>query len=228
MRLLVSVATPEEAAAALAGGADIVDAKDPRRGALGVVSLPQFVAIHTVVARRCPVSAAIGDASNEAAVARDAAAYARAGASFVKVGFAGIQSGSRIAALLDAALRATPDVVPVAYADDGIAPATLIEIAAAAGARGILIDTTDKTGPGLCAVATSSEIARWIELAHRHAMCAAVAGKVTGPDVDALLDTGADIVGVRGAACEGGRTGTISEVNVRALRAHVSRSAAVI
>ena len=35
MRLLVSVVSAEEARRAVAGGADIVDVKDPREGALG-------------------------------------------------------------------------------------------------------------------------------------------------------------------------------------------------
>lgn len=228
MRLLVSVATPDEAAAAIAGGADIVDAKDPAAGALGAVRVPEFLAIHAVVAARRAVSAAIGDASDEAATQRNAATYARAGASFVKVGFAGVRSHDRVAELLAAALRGTRDVVPVAYADGGIPPATLIDIAARAGARGVLIDTANKTGPGLCELATRAEIASWIQLAHQHVMCAAVAGKVTAIDFDLLLEAGADIVGIRGAACDGGRTGTISIEKVRVLRDYVSRSAAVM
>ena len=35
MRLLVSVRSAEEVSAALAGGADIIDAKEPERGSLG-------------------------------------------------------------------------------------------------------------------------------------------------------------------------------------------------
>ena len=35
MHLLVSVRSAEEAAAALEGGADVIDAKDPDNGALG-------------------------------------------------------------------------------------------------------------------------------------------------------------------------------------------------
>ena len=34
-RLLVSVRSAEEAEIALAGGADVIDVKEPRRGALG-------------------------------------------------------------------------------------------------------------------------------------------------------------------------------------------------
>ncbi len=40
MKLLVSVADAVEAHAALLGGADIIDAKDPTRGALGPCLLP--------------------------------------------------------------------------------------------------------------------------------------------------------------------------------------------
>ena len=39
MRLLVSVRSEEEARAALAGGAEIIDAKEPSRGALGAVEI---------------------------------------------------------------------------------------------------------------------------------------------------------------------------------------------
>ncbi len=38
MRLLVSVANAADAAAALAGGADLIDAKDPAGGALTAVA----------------------------------------------------------------------------------------------------------------------------------------------------------------------------------------------
>src|SRR6266849_1060268 len=51
MQLLISVAGPAEARAALRGGADVIDAKDPRRGALGPVSLQRLVAIRAAVAR---------------------------------------------------------------------------------------------------------------------------------------------------------------------------------
>jgi len=63
MRLLVSVRGPVEARAAVAGGADVIDAKDPARGALGPVRLDQLAAIRRVVGAARPVSAALGDAA---------------------------------------------------------------------------------------------------------------------------------------------------------------------
>ena len=45
MRLLVSVRSAAEVAAALAGGADIIDAKEPSRGGLGAVDPEDLEAI---------------------------------------------------------------------------------------------------------------------------------------------------------------------------------------
>ena len=42
MHLLVSVRSAEEAASALAGGADVIDAKDPAAGTLGPVAAQVF------------------------------------------------------------------------------------------------------------------------------------------------------------------------------------------
>ena len=79
MRLLISVANAAEASAALAGGADIIDAKDPLAGALGAVSVEVLREIHAAVAGARPVTAALGEASREAAIERAAAAFAEAG-----------------------------------------------------------------------------------------------------------------------------------------------------
>src|SRR5260370_538729 len=56
MQLLVSVANGAEASAALAGGADIVDAKNPGAGALGAVSHDALTDIHRAVAGARPAT----------------------------------------------------------------------------------------------------------------------------------------------------------------------------
>src|SRR5256885_10648472 len=124
MRLLVSVASATEALAARAGGADIIDAKDPLAGALGAVPLSVLAEIHAAVGGTHPVTAAIGDATDEALTYATAWAFAAAGAALVKVGFAGIAGAARIATLAAAAQRGVRagsagdcGVILVAYAD---------------------------------------------------------------------------------------------------------------
>src|SRR5262245_66329327 len=90
MRLLVSVADATDAAAALEGGADIIDAKDPLSGALGAVSLETLRGICAEVNHRRAVTAALGDHADERLLEAMAADYVDAGASLVKIGFQGI------------------------------------------------------------------------------------------------------------------------------------------
>jgi uncharacterized protein (UPF0264 family) len=228
MFLLVSVASPADAAAALAGGADLIDAKDPASGALGAVSPETLREIHATVAGVRPVTAALGDAADEEEVERAARECAAAGALFVKVGFAGIGSPARATALAAAAVRGAggSGVVAVAYADaagvGSLPPAALLEVAAHVDARGLLLDTADKSGPGLCALQSPLRLARLVADAHAAGLFIAMAGKLDARDLPVVRDTGADIAGVRGAACIGGRTGVTSAEQVRRLRAAMS------
>lgn len=223
--LLVSVRTPVEAAAALSGGADIVDAKEPARGALGAVSLPAFRRIATAVGGERPVTAALGDATDAATAQHEAAAYRAAGAAFVKLGFAGVPSRDGILALLTAAARgATPGrVVAVAYADFDRAgtppPEVILEIACDVRVGGMLLDTADKSGPGMTQLLALERLAFLADAAHRHGLLLALAGRLRPEDLPDLRRSGADIIGVRGAACDTGRLGTVTAERVHQLRA---------
>ena len=227
MRLLTSVAGPAEARAALHGGADLIDAKDPRRGALGPVSVRRLAAIRAAVAGARPLSAAVGDATSEAAVGAAVAAALSVGVAFVKVGFAGVTSEARAGRLAVAAQReantgVATRLVLVAYADwrraESLAPTRVAAVAAATGAAGVLLDTANKGAP-LFTVWSLASVAAWVASAHDAGLLAALAGGLSGPDFARARALGADVVGVRGAACVGGRTGRVSRSRVAALRA---------
>jgi uncharacterized protein (UPF0264 family) len=233
MRLLVSVRNAAEAAAACAGGADIIDAKEPAAGALGAVDLATFHEIVAAVSSSRPVTAALGDARSEADINHTADAYARAGAWLVKVGFAGISSRAHVTSLLSAARDGAAGhagLVATAYADadrvGSLDPFEMIDAAAAAGTTGVLIDTADKEGPGLRGLMSPTTLARWVGAARDARLLVALAGKLTLHEVDYVSETGADIAGVRGAACDRGRTGQIVATNVRALRSALARRSA--
>jgi uncharacterized protein (UPF0264 family) len=226
MRLLVSVANAAEASAALAGGADVIDAKDPRAGALGAVALDELRALHAVVGDARPMTAALGDATSEHDVERAARDYAAAGARLVKLGFAGTTEADRAERYLRAAVRGASGsaghVVAAAYADAGrvrsLEPFRLIDAAAAAGAAGVLLDTADKGGPGLRELIAPALLRAWVARARAAGLLVALAGKLTADDLEFAHASGADIAGVRGAACEAGRDSLISAERVRVLR----------
>jgi uncharacterized protein (UPF0264 family) len=222
MKLLVSAADAADALAAVEGGADFVDAKNPRVGALGPVTLDTLREIHQVVAGRRPVTAALGDVDDEGTAELKAASFAAAGATLVKIGFGEIACTSMIEALIRAAVhgagKQNSGVVAVSYADQSpVAAPGFIEAAAAAGARGVLFDTADKAGPGLTAILTPDDIAAVARRAHAAGLFLAVAGKLRESDLPIVRLAGADVAGVRSAACAESRTSPVSAAKVQAL-----------
>ena len=225
MMLLVSAATAADARAVVEGGANIVDAKDPSAGALGAVTLERLREILDAVDDTAPVSAALGDATNELAVARQARQFVAAGVYFVKVGLLGTTDVGRAVGILSAAVDGAADscggVVAVGYADAdasmALPPHMLLDAAARAGARGVLLDTLDKNGPGLLGVMPVTTIADWIATACAARLRAGVAGRLVAGDLPVLAGLGAVVAGVRGAACHGGRDGPVSAGLVREL-----------
>jgi uncharacterized protein (UPF0264 family) len=231
MQLLVSVRDEMEAAAAVAGGADIVDAKEPAAGALGAVSSHVLCAIVAAVCGARAVTAALGDADDERVVEREARAFVSAGVALVKVGFAGVASRHRVDSLIAAAVRgARGNVIAVAYADHNragtVAPEMILEAAVHGGAAGLLIDTADKSGPGLLALMPGDAIGRLVAAARTAGLVTALAGRLTAADLPLVRGTGADVVGVRGAACDDGRTSRISAARIGRLARLVGREPA--
>jgi uncharacterized protein (UPF0264 family) len=227
MRLLVSAADAVDALAALEGGADIVDAKDPAAGPLGAVRVEVFRSIVGAVNGSRPVTAALGDATSPASVETDARMFASLGASLVKIGFAGAADRSEVLTQASAAVRGArmgasgAGVVLVAYADAhhmAVSPRALLDVASAAGAAGVLLDTADKSGPRLTTLATLAWLTEWTGDAHRRSLTVALAGRLRAEDLLIARRSGADVAGVRGAACEGGRSGRIEAARVRDLR----------
>lgn len=227
MQLLVSVRDADEACAALAGGAEIIDAKEPARGALGAVTPSALRAIQGAVDDARPLSAALGDALEHAALEDTVRHAAELGLAYVKIGFRGVREHALATELLATAVRGAhaagtgTKVIAVAYADAkhvaSLEPEAILEVAASSGARGVLLDTACKEGGGLLTLMDASVIARWVHTAHDAGMVAALAGQLRADDVGVIRALGADVAGVRGAACDGGRDGRISAARVRLL-----------
>jgi uncharacterized protein (UPF0264 family) len=230
LQLLVSVRSADEVGPALAGGADIIDAKEPDRGSLGAVD-------HDVLSRilqRVPddrgVSVALGDVSRPEEVG--AAIHGlelpqRTSPTYLKLGFAGVQSPDQIGLLIEHAVSVTSRaasyrIVAVAYADSEragtIPPALIPSLAEAAGAAAVLLDTHGKDGRGLLEWLPSGALVDWVALARQAGLLAALAGSLLPRDLALVGRAHPDVVGVRGAVCSGGRQGLVSEDRVRRFR----------
>jgi uncharacterized protein (UPF0264 family) len=227
--LLVSVRDADEAAACVTAGAAIIDVKEPARGPLGRADAAVAVAVRSLAAGRVATTVACGElADGVDAIVRHAAeiidgGVAGGGILGVKAGPAGTtidrwrESYHRLAT----SLPAGTGPVAVAYADWWRAaappPEVILAAAAEAGAATLLIDTFDKSGPGLFATVTGETIALWRATAAAAGLRLALAGRLTAGDVAAGFRLGADICGVRSAVCRGGRQGRLDPARVRGL-----------
>ena len=176
MRLLVSVRSAAEVGTAVAGGARIVDAKEPGRGSLGAVDAGTLRAIAGALPPGMPLSVALGDLTAPAALAAALSVLdrivQRPEELYVKIGLAGIEqpfaARAVLAAAVDAAARTPlrPDVVAVAYADHAGARAlrreAITALAGETGVRGVLLDTRGKDGRDIFAWATIHELEDWV------------------------------------------------------------------
>jgi (5-formylfuran-3-yl)methyl phosphate synthase len=241
MKLLVSVRSSAEVAPALRGGADIIDAKEPSRGSLGPVGPGVLAEIAAEVPGDCWFSVALGDcrtADEARAIISSRALRPRPAPQFLKVGFCGVAEEPQVHSILSSAREiaarspATPAVIAVAYADAALAtaidPWRLLEVASAAGVTGILLDTYTKGNGSLLTWFTPSDLMRWVAASRNAGLLTAVAGSLTLKDVDTVLATDPDIVGIRGAACQGGRNGQISQASVTAFRGWLQQSLGIL
>jgi hypothetical protein len=234
VRLLVSVISAEEARRAVAGGADIVDVKDPSEGALGAPAPRVLSSVVSAVGAAAPVSVALGDMPHlphTAALAARGAALS--GAAYVKVGLRGVRSLPDAVALMGAVADAVGSeivgsevaVVAVAYADAtaldpaAFAPALLPELVRATGIAGALVDTFVKDGRGLYGWLSEGEVAELVARTRAAGGSFGVAGQLR---LGSLRRVDADVVGVRSAVCLGGdRAGDLDAELVAAAAAEL-------
>ena len=211
MKLLVSIVSPEEAIRALAGGADIIDVKDPLEGALGAPSPGVLSEVVRTVGTAAPVSVALGDLPNlphTAALAARGAALS--GADYVKVGLRGVRelhgAVELVGAVADAVGPQTA-VIAGAYADaealdpPALSPKLLPGLVERTGIAGVLVDTFVKDGRGLHGLLSEPQLGELIVRTRRAGASFAVAGQLR---LGELRRAAADVVGVRSAVCRGG------------------------
>lgn len=235
-KLLVSVRDVEEAQIALDAGVDLIDMKDPTKGALGAVNAADAQRIADLCGvRRKPLSMALGElpadfpgdvnAFDPFALFDDPPPTVPEEVSFAKIGLAGCARRPRWRAQLQL-LRRTLDpntgFVAVIYADgDAVgAPAAEAIVAEAIGleARAVLVDTAVKDGRTLFDHWSPAQLRRFVEEVQSLGMLAVVGGGLTPVVIPQAVLSGADYVAVRGAACATDRTSKIDAARIRAIQ----------
>jgi uncharacterized protein (UPF0264 family) len=215
------VRSAAEAEIALAGGADLIDIKEPRRGALGPADSQVWEEVRRLVGDRVPVSAALGEL-----LASETVLFAgqSTGMAYAKIGLAGCLHRPDWILRWRNAARALPRgtaVVPVAYADWQAAgapsPRVAVALAQWTTSRLALIDTFDKTAGGLLDHLTREYLEELTGEAREVGVELVLAGSLDRAAIESLRELAPRYFGVRGAACAGGREGAIELARVKSL-----------
>jgi uncharacterized protein (UPF0264 family) len=230
LKLLISTVNEKETNEAVAGGADIIDVKNPMEGALGA-SFPWVIKrIRAITPKKIEVSCALGDVQNlPGAVSLAALGAATTGVDYVKVGLYGLKTLEEAIYLMQNVTKAVKDwntsikVVATGYADaeriGAVSPLLIPEIARKAQADIAMIDTAIKDGKNLFSFLTINQLRSFVDAAHDYGLKAALAGSLKKEDLLAVQSLGVDVAGVRGAACTNGDrvNGEITREKVREL-----------
>ncbi len=219
--LLVSVRSTDEVDDALAGGADLIDVKEPARGALGVAEPEVVGRVIEAVKGRVPVSAALGEWGPNALT--EAHWHLELKLDYVKWGLANYAHTPGWGEDLLDARRQLPtgmEMVAVAYADweraKSIPPAEVAKFAKRFRFRAVLIDTCVKDSKTLLDFIKPAELAELVDGLRRVYTKVAVGGSLKPEQLPKLKGVTPDYFAVRGSACAGGkRDGVIDKSRVK-------------
>jgi dihydroneopterin aldolase len=218
--MLASVNSLAEALLVEAARVDIIDLKQPSLGALGALDTQVVADIVLNLSPTTKISATVGDLPmHRASVCNAVAAMAETGVDYIKVGiFPGGEPLDCIAGLAEFSQNGYA-LIAVLFADAPL-DFTLIPRLAAAGFRGVMLDTQYKQHGSLPHLLGSDQLQTFVQTAQHYALLTGLAGSLTSADIAGLLPLQADYLGFRGALCRlGCRTAELDAVQVAAIRA---------
>ena len=218
-RLLASVTNEAEALLCAHLAADIIDAKNPAAGALGALPHAAVKAIRARVPRHIPVSATIGDPTQDVdATERAVVAMAGAGADIVKIGLSAKSGAAHTLKRLGKLELGEVLLVGVLLADQGV-ELDLVDLAREAGFAGLMLDTADKKRGALPDIVPEETLRTFVAATHGAGMFAGLAGSLRADHVASLLQFAPDVLGFRGGLCRrGDRMATLDPDAVRGVR----------
>lgn len=220
--MLVSVKTPAEAAiAAVVDGVTVIDVKDPSQGSLGFAGAAITNNIAAAIASKNKLlSVALGEIQeiDFDEVSRIDWTHV----DFVKIGLSGFYQNPRWRSVLCDALAHVPTRVSrvlVLYVDqiEASEATDMIQDAQEAGLAVALLDTFDKSRGNTFAHWTDDAVGGVFASAARRKLTTVLAGSIGLADLPRAFRTGADLIGVRGAVCEGDRSGSLSQQRLASL-----------
>ena len=199
---LASVSSADEARLVCSLGADVIDLKNPRRGALGALDEDEVRMITTLTGDRVTLSATIGDLPTYAAELESAVIRMHdCGVDIVKVGVFDKSLSPFALSALDRLAGRNIRIVLVFFAE--FTPVDIdFQTLRSTGIMGVMLDTCEKAGGNLRKKLDDETLAEFVHSAKWTGLVSGLAGSLTKEDIPPLLRINPDYLGFRGALCK--------------------------
>ena len=223
--MLAGVTSVTEANCVLDAGVDIVDIKNPNDGALGALSLDRVEQIVREMDGRLPCSATIGDIGiDDHDISEKILNMSATGVDYVKVGlFASSASPQFLESLRQVTMKHIR-VVLVMFAED-YRELTQLEPLIDSGLSGIMLDTRNKVGGGLCDKLDTVTLQAFVHCVREAGLLCGLAGSLRHENIETLLQLIPDYLGFRVAlCCAGNRINALDPERVKKIRSAIPHS----
>lgn len=199
---LASVDNLADAITVSENGADIIDLKDPSRGALGGLEIND---IHTIVDHlweKSVVSATVGDLDADVSlILEKIGQVADTGVDYVKVGMFTQEHIDNCLPTFEYHARRGVKIIAVLFADIEFNIEHTVKLCKKAHLSGVMMDTAGKSAGSLLLHRSIDELSHFIQLAKKNNLLTGLAGSLRQEDIATLLPVAPDYIGFRTALC---------------------------
>ena len=197
-KVLASIKNLSEAKLLINTEIDIIDLKDPTKGALGRLSTNDIKNIVDFISKKKLVSSTVGDLPNDKAmISKNVDEISKTDVDFIKIG---VYEKKYIKTLSQ--ISCNKKLIAVFFADKFLPSKNDMMILRASGFYGVMIDTANKKSGNLFDHTTYNVINKFLKIATSLKLMAGIAGSINESHINDLLQLNPNYMGFRGALCK--------------------------
>ena len=212
-KILASIQNISEAEILINSGIDIIDLKDPSKGALGKLNNSDIEEIINFIAKKKLTSSTIGDLpNNKDLISKNVSDLSVTDIDFIKIG---VFDNNYIKTLSE--LNSCKKLIAVFFADLFLPKEKDLLVLKESGFYGVMIDTSNKKLGNIFNHATTSDISNCVTKAKKLELLTGIAGSINESHINQIIKLDPNYMGFRGALCEDKliRNSTMSADNVK-------------
>ena len=211
-KILASIKDLSEAKILIDTDIDIIDLKDPSKGALGRLEKNDIEIIVNFINKKKLTSSTVGDLPNDIElISENVDEVSSTNVDFIKIG---VYDNSYIKTLCN--IKSCKKLIAVFFADKFLPTKNEIAELKESGFSGIMVDTSNKKSGNLFNHVTHYQINNFITIAKNMNLLTGIAGSINKTHIDDIIKLNPNYMGFRGALCENNasRSSNITAENV--------------